>query len=286
MMRSLLVVLALLIASHAGGQLFTCSASSPAVTLGNYTGTQLTHGGIPLSVTCPLVFGYTVSLNAGTGAGATTTTRKLTGPAGATLNYQIFQNASHSINWGTTVGTDTVLGTGTLLTQTLYMYPQLPAGQNNSPGTYTDTITVSVQNLFGTFTTTVTVTATIAANCVLTATALNFGNYAGAKVTANSTVTATCTNTTSFNISLNAGTSAGATVTSRQMTGPSASTLRYNLFRDSALTQNWGMTVGADTLASTGNGLPQNFSVYGVIQAGQSVIPGTYNDTIIATITY
>jgi spore coat protein U-like protein len=44
--------------------------------------------------------------------------------------------------------------------------------------------------------------------------------------------------------------------------------------------------VGTDTLASTGTGVAQSITVYGQIPAGQYVSPGTYNDTIIATITY
>ncbi len=286
MMRHLLLSLALLIVPCAKAQLFTCSVSSPAVNFGNYSGTQVTPGATPVSVSCPLLFSYNIGLNAGTGAGATTTTRKMTGPSGATLNYQLFQNASHTTNWGNTVGTDTVSGTGSGLAQTLNIYPLLPTGQNNVPGTYIDTITVSAQDLFGTSTATFTVTATIVANCLLSATSLNMGNYAGVKLNANSTLTVTCTNTTSFNIGLSAGTSPGATVMTRKMTGPGSAMLNYSLFRDSGLTQNWGMTVGTDTLSSTGNGVAQNFSVYGQIPAGQFVTPGTYNDTIIATITY
>jgi spore coat protein U-like protein len=112
------------------------------------------------------------------------------------------------------------------------------------------------------------------------------GNYTGVVLNAASTLTVTCTNTTSFNIGLNAGTYTGATVTTRRMTGPGGASLNYKLFRDSGLTLNWGSTVGSDTFSSTGNGLAQNFSVYGQIPAGQLVTPGTYNDTIVATITY
>jgi spore coat protein U-like protein len=284
--RLLFMLLLLLIVPSAGAQLFSCSASAPTVNFGNYTGALVTPGATPLSVTCPLLVAYTVSLNAGTGAGATTTTRKMTGPGSSTLNYQLFQNSSRTTNWGNTVGTDTVAGTGSLSAQTLNIYPQLSAGQNNAPGTYTDTITVSVQTIFGTNTATFTVTATIVANCLLSASPLNMGTYSGALLNATSLLTVTCTNTTVFNIGLNAGTSTGATVTTRKMTGPGSATLNYNLFRNSALTQNWGMTVGTDTFSSTGNGLAQNFTVYGQVPAGQFVAPGTYNDTIIATITY
>ena len=292
MMRYLLRVLILLIVPCAGADA-QCTLSAQPVNFGNYTGTLVTPGASVLSVastSCPLLtLSFAAGLSAGTGVGATTTTRKMTGPGSATLSYQLFQNASHTTNWGNTPGTDTVSGTpGT----TLNIYPQLAAGQNNAPGTYTDTITVTVTEYLlgllvaGTSTTTFTVTATIVPNCLISASPLNMGNYSGALLNATSALTVTCTNTTVFNIGLNAGTATGATVTTRKMTGPGSATLNYKLFRDSGLTQNWGMTVGTDTFSSTGSGLAQQITVYGQIPAGQFVTPGTYNDTIIATITY
>ena len=286
MMRHPFFLLLCLIAPCAEAQVFSCSLSVPTVNFGNYTGSQVTPGATTLTIACPLLAAYTVGLNAGTGAGATTTTRKMTGPGSATLNYQIFQNSSHTINWGNTVGTDTVSGTGDILNQSISMYPQLAGGQYTAPGTYTDTITASAKSSYGTQTTTFTVTATVVANCQISASELNMGNYAGVTLNATSTVTVTCTNTTTFNIGLNAGTSAGATVTTRKMTGTGSATLNYSLFRDSGYSQNWGSTVGTDTLGSSGTGGAQNFVVYGQIPAGQFVAPGTYNDTIIATITY
>jgi spore coat protein U-like protein len=285
MMRRLIFALSLLIVPCAQAQ-FTCNTSVPTVNFGTYTGSLVTPGATALTISCLIFNSYTVALNAGTGSGATTTTRKMTGPSSATLNYQIFQNSSHTINWGNTIGTDTVSGTGSGFNQTINMYPQLAGGQNVAPGTYNDTITVSSKNTFGTSTTTFTVTATVVANCGISASALSMGNYAGVILDATSTITVTCTDTTTFNIGLNAGTATGATVTTRKMTGTGSATLNYSLFRDSGYSQNWGTTVGTDTLASTGTGVAQSITVYGQIPAGQYVSPGTYNDTIIATITY
>jgi spore coat protein U-like protein len=265
-----------------------CSVSVPTINFGNYTGTLSTPGATPMTVTCSLLATlYTVSLNAGVGAVATTTTRKMTGPGSATLSYQLFQNASRTVNWGNTAGVDTETGIGTGLAQTLNIYPQVTAGQIVSPGTYTDTITVSVSTLLlGTVTTTFTVTATVLANCTISASALSFGNYSGALINASSVLTVTCTNTTVFNIGLNAGTATGATATTRKMASPASGTLDYVLFRDSARTLNWGNTVGTDTLISTGNGTALQYSVYGQLAAGQLVSPAVYSDTIIATVTY
>jgi len=101
-----------------------------------------------------------------------------------------------------------------------------------------------------------------------------------------STITVTCTNTSPYNVGLNAGTAPGATVTTRKMSGPGGALLAYALYQDAAHSINWGNTVGTDTVAGTGNGNAQALTVYGQVGAGQFVTPGAYVDTITATITY
>ena len=54
-------------------------------------------------------------------------------------------------------------------------------------------------------TTTFGVSATVQSTCLISATALAFGTYTGAVDNATSTVSVTCTNTTPYNVSLNAG---------------------------------------------------------------------------------
>ena len=105
-----------------------------------------------------------------------------------------------------------------------------------------------------TTTTTFNVTATVVATCQVSATPLAFGNYSGALTNNTSTITATCTNTSPYNIGLNAGTATGATVTARKMTGPAAALLNYNLYSNAGMTTNWGNTVGTDTVTGTGSG--------------------------------
>jgi spore coat protein U-like protein len=70
------------------------------------------------------------------------------------------------------------------------------------------------------------------------------------------------------------------------MTGPGSALLGYSLFSDSARTVNWGQTVGTDTVTGTGNGTAQALTVYGDVPAGQYLAPGSYSDTITATVTY
>jgi spore coat protein U-like protein len=139
----------------------------------------------------------------------------------------------------------------------------------------------------GTATTTFQVTANINVNCAIQATSLNFGDYALATLNAQSEIVLICTNAAQWNIGLDQGTFPGATVTTRQMTGPGTSSLAYSLFSDPARTVNWGNTIGTDTVAGVGNGHVEVIPVYGQIPSGQNTAAGGgYVDTITATVTF
>jgi spore coat protein U-like protein len=271
MRRSLGLTLLMLLAwaGAAAGQ--TCTLSVTALNYGTYTGT-LINGTATGIVTC--AGAWDIPLNAGTGAGATETVRKMTGPAGATLSYQLFVDAARTTNWGNTTGNE-LTGTGNA---NITVYGRIAAGQFLAPGTYTDTISTA--------TTSFTVTAVVPASCTIAANPLGFGTYSGLLINSTSILSVTCTNTTPYNVGLNAGTAAGATVTNRSMTGPATALLGYKLFSNSGRTTNWGNTVGTNTLAETGTGAVQSLTVYGQIPAGEYVHPGSYTDTITATLTY
>jgi spore coat protein U-like protein len=157
------------------------------------------------------------------------------------------------------------------------------------------TCVAAVIGLFGataalasTTTTTFTSQITLAATCVInSASTLNFGNQGilAANVDQTSTVQVTCTNTTPYNIGLDVGTGSGATVATRKMTSGGA-TVNYSLYSDSAHTTVWGNTIGTDTVAATGNGTGQNYTVYGRVPPQTTPAPGTYTDTITVTVTY
>jgi len=99
------------------------------------------------------------------------------------------------------------------------------------------------------------------------------------------TIQVLCTNTTPFNIGLDAGTASGATVTTRKLTN-GAATINYFLYSNSGRTTNWGNTVGTDTVASTGTGVAQSFTVYGRVPVQLTPTPGIYSDTVTVTLTY
>ena len=129
---------------------------------------------------------------------------------------------------------------------------------------------------------------TITATCIVnSASTLDFGSQGvlSANVDQTSTIQVTCTNTTPYNIGLNAGTGTGATVATRKMTS-GANTVNYTLYSNSGRTTVWGNTVSTDTVAGTGNGSTQSYTVYGRVPAQTSPVPGTYADTITVTVTY
>ena len=133
-----------------------------------------------------------------------------------------------------------------------------------------------------------TVTMTIAASCAVVSTqTLTFSNPGAltANVDAQSTLVVQCTNTTPYNIGLDAGTGSGATVTTRKMTS-GAVTVNYSLYSDINHTTVWGNTVGPNTVSQTGTGQNQNFTIYGRVPPQNAPPPGTYTDTINVTVTY
>jgi spore coat protein U-like protein len=123
------------------------------------------------------------------------------------------------------------------------------------------------------------VSASVQATCIVSATAMAFGNYVStAASTSTSSVSVTCTNSTPYTLGLDAGLT--GTVTARQMKN-GAAVLNYGLFTNATWTTNFA------TLASVnGTGSAVVTQVYGQIPAGQYVTPGTFTDTITATVTY
>jgi spore coat protein U-like protein len=119
---------------------------------------------------------------------------------------------------------------------------------------------------------------------------INFGNYlplSGSAVTGTSAFQFTCTPPATATLMLSRGGS--ATYNPRTMTRTTApvSTASYNLFMDAANTIIWGDgTSGTQFL--TFNSTPGNKklagTIYGTVPAGLNLRPGTYTDTIQATL--
>jgi spore coat protein U-like protein len=267
----------------------SCSTYSNQVVFGNYSG-SLINVAATITVQCDTAgTAFQIGLSAGNAPGATITNRMMYGGTGGTntLGYQLFSNASHTLNWGNSSGTGWVTGTiaAANTPQNYTVYATMPANENSPTGSYTDTIAISVTGSFTTATGSFSVTATVAPSCTITANALAFGSYTGAALNGATTLSVQCANGTPYNVGLDPGQASGATVTARKMMNGSKS-LNYSLYSDSGRTKNWGNTVGTDTVAGTGSGSAQALTVYGLVPSGQIPVPGSYADTVTATLTY
>jgi spore coat protein U-like protein len=139
-----------------------------------------------------------------------------------------------------------------------------------------------------TTTSTFTVQMTVTSSCVINSSStLSFGSQGvlGANVDNTSTIQVQCTNTTPYNIGLDAGTGTGATVTTRKMSN-GANTINYSLYSDSGRATVWGNTIGTNTVAATGSGASQSYTVYGRVPPQTTPAAATYTDTITVTVTY
>ena len=141
-----------------------------------------------------------------------------------------------------------------------------------------------------TVTTTFQVTASVAAQCSVTAADLAFGavNPLGGNVDQTSTLTVKCTKDSAYTVGLNAGTTTGSTIAARLMAN-GANTMQYQLYSDSLRSTIWGNSSGS-WVSGTGAGMGtgQSLIVYGRVPSGQTNLAvGSYSEpTITVTITY
>jgi spore coat protein U-like protein len=130
------------------------SASATVVTSCNVSATTLNFGSAgvlagnvdatnTVTATCTSATSYNIGLDAGTGSGATVTTRKMTSGAN-TINYSLYTDSARSTVWGNTVGTNTVSGTGSGLGQNFTVFGRVPSQTTPAPGTYSDTVVVTI----------------------------------------------------------------------------------------------------------------------------------------------
>jgi spore coat protein U-like protein len=146
-----LVVACGLLAAPARAQIIfgTCTAGASGVAFGTYnllSAVPLTSTGT-VTVNCSgalFILGSTsVTVALSTGQSGTYTARRL----GTGFNYNLYLDAAHTEIWGDNTGGSSQY-TGTITQAqpsfTATVYAQIPALQNPAPGSYTDTITVTV----------------------------------------------------------------------------------------------------------------------------------------------
>lgn len=131
----------------------------------------------------------------------------------------------------------------------------------------------------------ITIKATCATACSISVSNLNFGNYTGAALAGTATISLVCTNSMPYNIGLNKGGGTGASIATRKLTS-GTNILNYSLYQNVNNTIVWGDVVGTNTVAGTGTGSTQTYTIYGLVPADQNVPVGTYNDIINVTVQF
>lgn len=99
-----------------------------------------------LTVVCTNTTPYAVSLDAGLNAGGAANFGGRTMKSGAhSLGYQLYTTAARAVVWGDgTGGSAPVSGTGIGSSQSLTIHGRLPSLSGVVPGTYSDTVTVTI----------------------------------------------------------------------------------------------------------------------------------------------
>lgn len=95
-----------------------------------------------VSVSCTPGTTYSIGLGNGQTGTGPTSRRMALGSQGVT--YGLYRDTARSLPWGNSIGTNTVAGTGTGTAQGIPVYGRVPPQTTPAPGTYTDTVVVTV----------------------------------------------------------------------------------------------------------------------------------------------
>jgi len=126
----------------------SCKVSASDLNFGAYPSDSKTplQGQTAISLLCGAGVTVEVSLDAGTGAVGNTSRRQMSQDSGTDrMDYDLYQDAARSIHWGDRSGRDTVEVLATGAPQTVPIYGEIPARQRVRDGSYSDTITITVQ---------------------------------------------------------------------------------------------------------------------------------------------
>jgi spore coat protein U-like protein len=127
------------------------------------------------------------------------------------------------------------------------------------------------------------VVATVEASCELNGGTLDFGAYrSDASATAETTISYDCPAGMAISLTLSPGRQPGGGARAMLRDG-GEDLLPYQLFQDSGRSQVWGDQADALMIESTAAG-GDSVPVFGRIEPGQEVPPGTYRDTVVITL--
>ncbi len=238
------------------------------------------------------------------------------------INHEFYFDAAHTQLWGSWgVGSSSAYPSGSPAgiqqsvnlnasgsgTFTYTVYASILANQQSTaPGSYTWTGSEpTVQYTPGTGTCPTggsssgsgsSFTATISSGCDISAGTLNFGsspNSITSNIDSTATITAQCTDTTPYSIGLDNGANANGGQR-RMRLGATGNYINYNLYTDSGYSHAWTTTTSTTTCTGgtstcslgTGTGSNQTFTVYGRVPTQTAPSSGTYNDTVVVTVTF
>ena len=242
-----------------------------------------------------------------------TSSRRLVDGGSNYLTHELYSDPARTQVWGSWAGAgyasggvqiDIPLGSTGTGTTTRTIYGRLLASQQTAPpGTYTQTLqgvehSFSAEHVTGsaigncpvgssTQYASTSVTATVPANCYVTATTLNFGSVGliGTNVDASSTIGLQCSNALPYTVGLDGG-QTGATDPTRRKMSKGTEQITYGLYRDAARSLPWGSAAGTNTVPGFGNAAVQNLGVNGRMPAQPTPSPGLYADTVVVTVAY
>lgn len=131
------------------------------------------------------------------------------------------------------------------------------------------------------------VNLTITSDCAIATNPLAFGSSGviAAVINQTTTLSITCSNTTPYNVGLDAGNVSGSTVAARLLAN-GATTMSFQMYSDSGRTTVWGNTIGTNTVTGTGNGSAQTLTIYGQVPVQATPTANTYSSTVTASVTF
>jgi spore coat protein U-like protein len=298
--------LVILIPAQVAAQTCTVGMTNVAFGTVNVLGGSAVDTTATVTVTCSggNNKGQRICISIGCGSACDSTSRQMTSSSN-TARYDLYSNSTRTTLWGSwqtgydTSGVQIDVGRGTTTNVTVYGR-FLASQQSDIAGSYSATLTSNPFITYidkqsagtcptGTLTASgsASATATVSSNCTIGSTAISFGSQGilSTNKDAQGTLSIQCSSTLPYAVSLDGGLSGATNPTQRKMAFSGANVI-YGLYQDSARSQPWGSTSGVNTVSGTGTGLAQTLNVYGRVAPQTTPKPGTYSDTIIATITY
>ncbi|MDN3556609.1 Csu type fimbrial protein [Halomonas maura] len=123
----------------------TCEIAATDLAFGTYdpNAADDMDGTSTVTATCTSGTNYDIGLDTGQNT-PSTTTRAMSDGVTNTLDYELYSDSARTTVWGNTVGDDTLNVTSAGGAENHTVYGQIPAGQFEPAGSYSDTINVTV----------------------------------------------------------------------------------------------------------------------------------------------